>query len=94
MFLHLSVILFTRGVCIPACNGADTTLGRHPSGQTPPGQTTPGQTPSGKTPHLDRHPPPDTTECGQQVGGTHPTGMHPCSYIFLFGKASEFLFYF
>ena len=24
MFLQLSVILFTGGVCIPACNGADT----------------------------------------------------------------------
>ena len=34
----------------------------------------PRQTPPG------RHPPPpsDTTEYGQQAGGTHPTGMHTC----------------
>ena len=35
------------GLCIPACNGADT-------------------------------PPLDTTGYGQQVGSTHPTGMHTC----------------
>ena len=24
----------------------------------------------------------DTTGCGQQAGGTHPTGMHSCVYLF------------
>ena len=42
---------------------ADTPLGRHPPGRHP----------------LGRHPP---AQCmlgdGQQVGGTHPTGMHSC----------------
>ena len=39
MFLHLSVILFTRRVS-----------GRHAPGQTLPEQTPPGQTPPGQTP--------------------------------------------
>ena len=42
MFLHLSVILSTGGVCLSAC--WDTT----PPGQTPP--------PTGQTPPLGRHP--------------------------------------
>ena len=25
--------------------------------------------------------PPSTTKCGQQTGGTHPTGMHSCFYF-------------
>ena len=41
---------------------ADIPLGRHLPRQAHP---------------LGRHPPPrDTLEYGQQVGGTHPTGMH------------------
>ena len=35
MFLHLSVILFTGGGYIPARNGADNPIGRHPPGKTP-----------------------------------------------------------
>ena len=34
------------------------------------------QTPPG--PEADTLPPADTTEYGQQAGGTHPTGMHSC----------------
>ena len=52
--------------------------GRHPPGQTPPRQT-PGQTPPCPV-HAGIHTPP--VQCmlgyGQQVGGTHPTGMHSC----------------
>ena len=72
--LHLSVILFTGG-CLP-----HTPPGRTPpSGQTPPVQTLPrADTPRGDTlfPWADSPPP---VQCmlgyGQQVGGTHPTGM-------------------
>ena len=28
----------------------------------------------------------DTMRYGQLAGGTHPTGMHSCSYIFFVGK--------
>ena len=106
MFLHLSVILFTGwGVCIPACNGAntpwadtppwaDSPTGRHPRGrQTPPDRhPTPldrspwADNPPGQTTPLGRHTPrrtqptPDTIGYGQQVGGTHSTGMHTCYF--------------
>ena len=77
MFLHLSVILCTGGVCQTSLLWADT-LPRAdnprqtphgqklPPGQTPPtpGQTTPKQTPSlGRHPHLGRH--------------NKPLGRHP-----------------
>ena len=59
MFSQASVILFTEGVCIPACTGAeppsprqtfpeqtDIPLGRHfPGRHLPPGRHPPGQTP-------------------------------------------------
>ena len=61
---------------------------------TPPGQTPPGQTPPGADTHRPVHagihtPSPvhagihtPLVQCmlgyGQQVGGTHPTGMHSC----------------
>ena len=58
-----------RGVCPIAC--WDT----HHPGQTP-------------TPHLPGQTHPPTAQCmlgyGQQAGGTHPTGMHSCSSIFLY----------
>ena len=68
MFLHLSVSHSVhRGGC----------ASQHAMGQTPPGQTPPGRHPHpGQTP-PGRHPL-DTTVYGQQVGGTHPTGMHTC----------------
>ena len=74
MFLHLSVILFTGG-CVS----------QHAMGQTPPRHTPLVRHPPGAdTPWADiplgRHLPPlsDTTGNGEQVVGTHPTGMHTC----------------
>ena len=57
------MILFTGGMCIPACTGADTL----PLADTPP------------THHHPRHPrseppPPAATA----ADATHPTGMHSC----------------
>ena len=65
MFLHLSVILFTGGVCPMACWYTPhlDTRGRHPTGTR--GRHThthPVQTPP---------PPRDTTGYGQQAGGMH-----------------------
>ena len=70
MFLHLSVILSTGGVCPSAC------------WDTPPRQTPPGRhplwadTPSGQTPALGRHPlgrPPRADPLAQyMLGYTHP----------------------
>ena len=59
------------GVYLSACwdthTPGQTPLGKHPTGQT----HTPGRTrPPG------RHPPPAVTA----ADGTHPTGMHSCSY--------------
>ena len=34
----------------------------------------------------------DTTGYGQQAGGTHPTGVHSCSYMVLHGSGQEFDF--
>ena len=86
MFLHLSVILFTGGVCIPACTGADTPwadISQHALRQTPllgrhvpacTGADTPEQTYPSM--HWGRHPPPGQTATA--ADGTHPTGMHSC----------------
>ena len=69
MFLHLSVILFTGGGESAPLHagihspGRDTTLGRHPLGRNPLGQTL----------LL-----PNTRGYGEQMGGTHSTGMHTC----------------
>ena len=94
MFLHLSVILFTRGSQTPS------------PGQTPPGKTPPGRhlppgrhpagrhlpqadTPLGRHP-LGRHLPQADTPLGRHpqetttaADGTHPTGMHSCSSVVL-----------
>ena len=77
-----------RGVSTPG------PLGRHPPGQTPPWQTPRQTPPWTDTPSLpsacwDTPPCPVhagihtlPAQCmlgyGQQVGGTHPTGMHSC----------------
>ena len=64
-------------------------LGRYPPGQvhplagTPPWAGTPPlagtPTPLAGTPPGSRYPPQQCMlGCGQQVGGTHPTGMHSC----------------
>ena len=58
-----------------------------------PGQTHP---PPGQTPpcpvHAEIHPP---AECmlgyGQQAGGTHPTQMHSCLLIILYGCVYVYL---
>ena len=72
MFLHVSVILSTGGVCpIAYWDTPPWTRGRHPS-------------PKSKYPRDQRQaPPPEQTpprtvhdgRYGQQAGGTHPTGM-------------------
>ena len=64
IFLHLSVILFTGGVCLrqtpPRSTppGSDTPRVRHPLGQTPPRSDTPQvrHTPRVRHPQV-RHPP-------------------------------------
>ena len=83
MFSQVSVCL-QGGVCPIACwdisprPEADTRLAIHPPGQTPPGQIPPGKTPPGQ----DADTPPMQCMLGysQQVGGTHPTGMHSCFF--------------
>ena len=74
MFLHLSVILFTCGGCLPHCMLGYTP----PRGQTPPEQTLPRADTL-----LGRHHPADSTGYGQQAGGMHPTGMHTCQLFLL-----------
>ena len=91
MFLHLSVILLTGGE-----GGRES--GQPPWMQTPQGWAdhprcrTPGvgQIPPMQTlPGLVRHPPGSTTGYDQQAGGTHPTGMHTCFYIFLVASEAK-----
>ena len=53
MFLHLSVILFTGGVCLSACWDTPT----HSKEQTPQEQTPRERNPSGTDPPRSRHPP-------------------------------------
>ena len=64
MFLHLSVILFTGGVCLSARDQAPPPRPAPPLEQTPP---------SGS-----RHPSPPGAETATAADGTHPTGMHSC----------------
>ena len=73
MFLHLSVILSTGGVCLSAC--WDTPPGATPRKHTP-GNTPPRSTPPGST----HNPPPEKAAAAD---GTHPAGMHSCSLTFL-----------
>ena len=84
MFLHLSVTLFTGGVCLSAC--WDTA----PSWEQalPPGPATPRTRPPPPSSHRPeqapppgtRHPPPGA-EAATASDGTHPTGMHSCIII-------------
>ena len=79
MFLHVSVILVSGGVCLSACwdtpPGPGTPLGAHTPNwyQAPPRSDTPTGT---------RQPPPPGAvhagRYGQQAGGIHSTGMHSC----------------
>ena len=68
IFLHLSIILFTGGVCLSAC--WDT---------TPPDQAQPPKT---RHPPGTRHHPPPGAETATAADGTHPTGMHSCCLYF------------
>ena len=81
MFLHVSVILFTGGVCLSAC--WDTP----PWDQTrpPPGPDTPRTRPTQDQTSIGLDPPPHPAAVhagryGQQAGGTHPIGMHTCGF--------------
>ena len=76
MFLHLSVILFSGGGCLP-----HLPLGRHPPGQTPPG----------RHPLLaDTHLPWEDTSLpwadtlppwAENPVGRHPLGRHPYPHL-------------
>ena len=55
-----------------ACVKKGVSHDTHPCADTPPVKTPTRQTP----------PPPDTTGYGQQVGGTHRTGMHSCFHCY------------
>ena len=76
MFLHVSVILFTGGVCPIACWGTPPGADPLPGADSPWEQTPPGS----------RHPPgADTTpaeymlrDTGNKRDGMHPTGMQSC----------------
>ena len=85
MFLHLSVVLFTGGTCIPACNGSDSQPEDrpHPS----PGRNQEDLPPRKKPvrphpPGRNHQDPPGAVHAGrygQQAGGTQPNLMHTCS---------------
>ena len=66
MFLHLSVILFTGGVCLSACWDTTPPRARHPPRtRHPPGPGTPQDqaTPPRPAPPGTRHPPPADGYC-------------------------------
>ena len=52
-----------------------------PGPDTPPEQTPPGTTPQEQTPPPTRPPRKQTPAYGLRAAGTHPTGMHSCSFI-------------
>ena len=82
MFLHMSVILSTRGgVCsvhagiLPRAHTCWEQTTPLPGADKPPGADTPeSRHPQEQTPPRAVH----TGRCGQQAGGMHPTGMHTC----------------
>ena len=89
IFLHLSVILFHRGIgyvsehtimdqTLSPPPKADTLLGRHTPEQTPPGRYPLGRPLPGR--HRPRQTFPFLRYYGIQSksGGKHPTGMHTC----------------
>ena len=65
MFLHLSVILFTRGGVCLWIGGRGNHRGQTPSRQTP----------MSRHPQADTNPSPQTANA---VDDTHPTGMYSC----------------
>ena len=80
MLLHVSVILFTEeGRDRPQCM-LDTTTSREQT-PSPLGADPPSPTPGSRPPPGADTPLPTAVHAGiygQQVGGTHPTGMHSC----------------
>ena len=91
-YVFTSVCPSTRGVCLSACWDSrppwDTT---HPPGadtplraDTPPPQSRP---PQARHPLCTVH----AGRYGQQVGGTHPTGMRTCHNVVLFIDTSTIL---
>ena len=94
MFLHVSVIVFTRGVCPIACWDTPRDKAPPPPEQTPSPRTRhpPKQAPPEQAPPQDQAPPPKQAppeqappgavhagRYGQRAGGIHPTGMQSCS---------------
>ena len=78
---------------LPLCRhppGQTHPLCRNPPGR-PPGETTPGRYTPWSTHPLGRHPlgrhplgrPPPLHQMATAADGTHPTGMHSCSYLIL-----------
>ena len=67
MFLHLSVILFTGGVCLSACWDTTSPREAHPPG-TPP-----------EAHPRRKHTAHPLRETAAAADGTHPKGMH--SYL-------------
>ena len=97
MFLHLSVILFTGGVCASVHAGIHThPLDRYtPLGRYTPRQVHPlgrytsraGTPPHAGTPLLGRYTLPTTVIAAD---GTHPTGMLSCHTTVLFQRYGQF----
>ena len=73
MFLHVSVILYTRGsASVHAGIPTPSPKSRHPPAADNPAPLE--QAPPGQTPPRPVH----AGIYGQQAGDTHPTGMHSC----------------
>ena len=78
----------------PPGPGRPPRLGDPPGpGRTPPGWETPPRTRQ-NPPGTRQTPPPgkQTSEYGLRAAGTHPTGMHSCSFFLSFFFQSLFLF--
>ena len=76
MFLHLSVSHSVHGGRLPQWMLGYTPLPPGPEADMPPG-------PEADTPPQEQTPPGavHAGRYGQQVSGTHPTGMHTCCYV-------------
>ena len=80
MFLHMSVILYTRGWQADTPPGTATAAdGTHPIGMHscyhPQTKLREGNVFTGVCDSVHGHPPPRTATA---AGGAHPTGMHSC----------------
>ena len=92
MFLHLSVSHSVHRGSASVHAGIPPPRSRHPSGadtpweQTPPEQTHPSPPPPGSIHPPEQIPPleqthPPRAETATAADGTHPTGMHSCSFF-------------